>query len=1022
MPPPDGSPANFLALLDGPDPAVAVEAFLDGFERVFPDMRSAALADFAAGVDHQELPRLLVPLLYNHHALASRAILDLLVRSPHAASRAGLEDLQASLPQCHPLQGALSATLETLRVRGRSGLLKPSPASRDVRHRCYLVAPDGAGSSCAILSKLRPDGRVAFLDFVANERLGVKQAFGGAVPPAEFDKMVRDMDRSEGWVLAEVSAARVLVLARRAERRPFEAGRPLPAAYLAWKWEASLAREPGETKLARREAAFAALASRAPRTPPEFPDVFSLFASPCLEVWGFDGEAEKAAGALAERCRREDPSRLRADPESLLSPELIGQGLPEADLPLWRERLVDFAFALWMRSEEREARLALWTAETLTAADRLTHPFSRALAVRSLGVAPRLRAKPDAKGEGPARGMPCPCGSRRKFKKCCGRTGAAVVATEEGIERKLRDGLAGFALSLPSAELERAWAGFEPGPETLDSARRGDPQRMSIFLDWLLLGCEIGGKNGLERFEAARGFLLDDAQAACLARIKACRFGVFEVQEVRPGEGVTLCEVFSGEALEARDLSASRQLARWDVLAAWILPEAAPAGPAASGAGAAGARARSPLWGVALPFEAAAKAELKTTLEDAFEKLKALQPMAEWRRFLNGSVPILRRLQRTLIERREQALANPVTPEGDPVRFCEASYSLPDFRAALGALRACGELEEGSARIGPDDRLEEIAFDWLVPLQSLEKSRPPGTVVLYAQRVGPDGEPDDHVGYAHLKLSRQGLTVETLSRPRLDAARKLLEGRCRGLSLLSQSERSMREARDASGGQAADPAQYPESADQTPATAVALQRLTRRWLTTPVPMLEGRSPVDAARDPEGRSRLQELLKDYENRGLRGGRPPQLFAVAQMLALRELLGLPVPDYLRPAERLYRDRLERAAAPREEDDPDERDYKAAMRLFADGKHREAARACERLKDRFRAHPMNFRLWSNLAVCYCALKEPERAIPLFETALDIYPGYELALNNLEVARAMLKVPPELRRAPPTRIRAQD
>ncbi|MBI5242294.1 MAG: tetratricopeptide repeat protein [Elusimicrobia bacterium] len=1007
-------PARFLRdILDQPDPADAVAMFLKTFERVFPDMRSAALGELAALGDHPELPRLLVPLLYNHHALLSRPALDLLARSPHIIALRALTGLYAALPEGHLLRRDLQTGLETLAVRERAGVLKPPPICRDRINRCFLVAPDGVGTSCAIISKLRPDGEIAFLDFVANERLGVKQAFGGIIAPRKFENILRDMGPSEGWIMAEVPAARVLELARRAERDTFAAGRDFPPEYLAWKWELALAQESSEEKLSRRQAEFAALAAKAPRWAPAFPDVFALFASLGMGTWGFEGEAGDAARRLGERWMKDDPKRLKTDPESLPSRELIAQGIPDADLPLWKQRLLDYALVHWMRAEERTARLALWASETLTSANRLDHPFSRGVALRSMGLLPKPIKEPGGGGGGPGRSNPCPCGSGRKFKKCCGKGGQTFAAPVSDIERRVRDEMGAFALCLPRAELERAWRSFEEGPETLDSAMRGDPQRMSIFLDWLLLGCEMGGKSALERFEIARGFLLNEAEAACLARIKTCRLGVFEVHDVRPGEGVTLQDLFNAEMLEARDISASRQLVRWDLLAAWILHEEAgafgePAAPAADGAR---RKPRSPLWGVALPFEAESREELKTLLEDAFRKLKAVQPLAEWQRFLNASVPLLRRLQRDIIERRRRALENPITPEGDPVRFCKAAYSVSDFRRALAVLRGLAKLEEGDSRLGPDDRLEEIEFDWLVPLKTLQRKGPAEGFVMYSQRVGPDGAADNRVGYAHFKLSKECLDIETLSKERLAAAAKLMEDSCAGLlGLLSQDERSIQESRES-----ADRSQAADEGDPSHPvlTAAAARRQVRKWLRTPVPFLGTLKPVDAAREPQGRQRLGDLLKDYENRELRAqGRGPSIFGTAQILALRELLNLPVPDYLQSAERLYRDLLEKAKqGGDEEEDPEDRDYRQAMHLHKQGRLREAAAAYERLKERFRGHPMKFRLWGNLGVCYIALGELEKSIHCLETALEVRPDYALARNNLSMARALLKQPPEKR-----------
>jgi tetratricopeptide (TPR) repeat protein len=321
-------------------------------------------------------------------------------------------------------------------------------------------------------------------------------------------------------------------------------------------------------------------------------------------------------------------------------------------------------------------------------------------------------------------------------------------------------------------------------------------------------------------------------------------------------------------------------------------------------------------------------------------------------------------------------------------------------------------LDEGDSRLGLDDHLEEVDFDWLAPLKSLQKKGPAQGFVMYSQRMGPDGATDNRVGIAHFKLTRQRLNVEALSKERLAAARKLMENSCAGLlSLLSQNERSVKDARESAGGskQGSESDQGP---DNSILTAAAARRHVQKWLRTPLPFLGDMKPLDAAREPEGRQRLEDLLKEYENRELRGpeGRS-SIFGAAQVLAVRKLLELPVPDYLRPAESLYRDLLRKSDKGDEKEDPEERDYFQAMRLHKQGRLQEAAQAYERLKERFRGHAMKFRLWGNLGVCYIALGELEKAIPCLETALEVRPDYAPARSNLHEARALLKLPPEKR-----------
>lgn len=220
-------------------------------------------------------------------------------------------------------------------------------------------------------------------------------------------------------------------------------------------------------------------------------------------------------------------------------------------------------------------------------------------------------------GSGNLRNEPCDCGSGRKFKKCCGR--------EEAPPKTLNDKIVDFTMSpLPPRELQAAWEEWgEDG-----SFKSAGTHRFGLFVDWLVSGRRRGGKTAMERFEEAHGGSLTEAERAELATHKAIQMAVLEVLELRPGVGVRVKDIFSGEEFDAHDKSASRGAPRWSVIAVRMRRENGPA----------------EFWGEASLFSPLEKAELKFDLEAAYGEAKVHEPGLSWQAYLNSAPGVIKRL------------------------------------------------------------------------------------------------------------------------------------------------------------------------------------------------------------------------------------------------------------------------------------------------------------------------------------------------------------------------------------------
>ncbi len=135
------------------------------------------------------------------------------------------------------------------------------------------------------------------------------------------------------------------------------------------------------------------------------------------------------------------------------------------------------------------------------------------------------------------RNDPCPCGSGRKFKRCCGARTAEPEVSELDLSHELVSRVVAFALRAGDGAQARAAASLFGGQEfddippeealpLLPSADCGD-----VFLAWLVLDRRPpGGGTFTESFLAKRGRKLDSRERAVLERVSGSHLGLYRLE------------------------------------------------------------------------------------------------------------------------------------------------------------------------------------------------------------------------------------------------------------------------------------------------------------------------------------------------------------------------------------------------------------------------------------------------------------------------------------------------------------
>lgn len=163
------------------------------------------------------------------------------------------------------------------------------------------------------------------------------------------------------------------------------------------------------------------------------------------------------------------------------------------------------------------------------------------------------------------RNAPCPCGSGRKYKRCClAREQAEAAPRPSSVHRadeELIEGILRFA---------RRELGFRSAMDLLTDVPPGvniEHARMFWF-EWMFFHAPFPDQSIANAYRRSSGRVV---QRAWLESRLASWMTVLEITALRPGEGFTCVDVLTGRQREILDTQASRSTHQGDMLLAFVV-------------------------------------------------------------------------------------------------------------------------------------------------------------------------------------------------------------------------------------------------------------------------------------------------------------------------------------------------------------------------------------------------------------------------------------------------------------------
>lgn len=465
---------------------------------------------------------------------------------------------------------------------------------------------------------------------------------------------------------------------------------------------------------------------------------------------------------------------------------------------------------------------------------------------------PQVRTEPKI-----GRNDPCPCGSGRKFKKCCLDKQSSTSSSGELAWRRIRrelEGLSGRMLRFAAATygheaVHEAWREFMLWDE--DEAEFDDESpHAAVFLPWMLHHWSPNpdetdvADTRLHQVAPTRAYLeRKGRQLSSLIReyLQSCLdqpFSFYEVEHVEPGRGMALRDLLTDEHHDVYERGASQSVAVHEVIYAQL----------------------ASVDGITL-IEALCPVSLSPgdkvpviTLRERMRRNEAdhtdLQPDAEALRMWEFE---LRELYLSLSERyMYPSLPELQTSDGETLEFHTLVYDIDSAQTAFDALSHLNPMASNPAESEPNFRRDDDGL------------------VQHAQinwvRADQDSDATSSTLLGSITIDNTRLTATVNSRERAERLKTIIGEKLAAHATfradkIQTPEQAMAENTPPS-------PRLPQDSPEAQAFLVDyLRKHYERWIDMPLPALANCSPRDAVNSPAGCEKVEALLLEAEQHDL-----------------------------------------------------------------------------------------------------------------------------------------------------------
>lgn len=428
----------------------------------------------------------------------------------------------------------------------------------------------------------------------------------------------------------------------------------------------------------------------------------------------------------------------------------------------------------------------------------------------------------------PGRNAPCPCGSGKKYKKCCALKVVAFPLRYTRADRAtVYEKLERFGTRPTFAhDFKMASTIFFGMTEAImeDLPGHAKDEAATQFMSWYLCDMDLDdGATIASMMLDERAGELTPGERTFLRAWSNSAVQCYRVIEVRPDEGITLEDVVSKDRVDVREKLGTRGLASWDVLFTRVIQG--------------GDGASLVMEGGIMHFRAMEYARIKSKLDYRRRQWREQGPGGDDTAFFKRMLPVFYGLwaDRFL----PQSMPEMRNTDGERLALTEIWYEVNDREAAIAFLDRHPEIE----RKNPQD--DELVWVWGAPGTSdgLEGSKLLG----------------------RFELDREaGLKIEVNSKERAERVRSICGEWGDAVDHIDSRTMETADLLRKKLDEKTPVASEPMDDELRAHMQEYYDGHYRRWLDQPVPMLENLSPREAVEVKRLRPAVTELIRGLES--------------------------------------------------------------------------------------------------------------------------------------------------------------
>lgn len=481
----------------------------------------------------------------------------------------------------------------------------------------------------------------------------------------------------------------------------------------------------------------------------------------------------------------------------------------------------------------------------------------------------------------PGRNDPCPCGSGKKYKHCCLRAAANSADSPDALSwrrvRRALDELAMASTMLPfvaetygPGALEEAWEEFSGAQDPFDPKT----PHIQVFMPWFFhrwspdpYSTEVADTALHERspttlFLERRGARLDPVIRRYLGACLEAPFSFHEILHCDPGHGFQARDLFTGEEREVLERSATQGMQPGDIVFGQLVT----------------AEGITILEAASLCF---IPPIYKIELIDFRKQLLRGEPRFTGAALCDWDIELIERYLGIIDKVMHPQVPKLHNTDGEPLEMHRLVFDIDSPEKVLDALKSLDVEHSEEELIAATERtargeLKSVRFNWTKAGNRLHQSWT-NTIV------------------GHIEIKGRRLLAELNSARRAQEFKAVVEERLGGEARLRadriQSVEKMLAERNRAGPEDSVREAESDALAEHPEVQARVQQMMaehfERWVTEKIPALNGQTPLEAVRDPDGREKVMALVMEAE-RSARRMKPP--VDPVTLRRARERLGL------------------------------------------------------------------------------------------------------------------------------------